>query len=208
VVSNQRPEVFHRGPIGSRDVVWNWRNDSLSELRLQAESYLKAADQLSESFKGGNGLSDFDAYPIIFLYRHALELFIKDILIVGNELSAVLQRPELATSFSEIVRDHGLRRHVGKLDEIFRAAGWANPITESKRREFIQSIEEVDPSSMAFRYSVDKNGKPSLPGHLSFSMANLGSSFRSLLEDLARATFGLRVVISDLYESKANEDGE
>jgi len=197
------PSLFHRGPKHRTDVVLNWHNNPIGELTMQAEAYLRAGTKLLESFKGGNGLTDFDAYPIIFLYRHALELFVKDILLIGNKFAGALGDPEIETPFQEIVGSHRLSRHTDKLRKIFAAVDWKDDDFRHDWDHFLRTIDQVDPNSMTFRYTVDKKGNPLLESHFSFNMCEFTSVFKTVLDDFSGACTGLRYMLSDAYEMKS-----
>ncbi len=195
--------LFSRGPKHHSDVVLNWHNNPVGELKMQAEAYFKAGTKLLESFRGGNGLTDFDAYPIIFLYRHALELFVKDILLMGNKFARALGDPEIQTPFQEIVANHRVSHHTEKLRKIFAAVDWQDSDFRCDWSHFLKVIDQIDPDSMTFRYTVNKKGKAFLKSHFAFNMGEFSSAFKTVLGDFSSACFGLRCVVSDAYEMKA-----
>lgn len=203
IMSTATRSLFNRGPKHHSDVVLNWHNNPVGELTLQAEAYFKAGTKLLESFKGGNGLTDFDAYPIIFLYRHALELFVKDILLMGNNFARALGDPQVHTPFQEIVGSHRVSHHIEKLRKVFGAVDWADGDFRSDWCHFLKTIDQIDPDSMTFRYTVNKRGRPLLKSHFSFNMGELSSVFKTVLEDFSGACLGLRLMLSDAYEMKS-----
>jgi hypothetical protein len=64
-----------------KNVVLNYRNDPENEFIDYAQAYQEAADKLFDLFDSTLGYSDLDALPIIFLYRHAVELCLKAIIL-------------------------------------------------------------------------------------------------------------------------------
>jgi hypothetical protein len=195
--------LFNRGPKYHSDVVLNWHNNPMGELTLQAEAYFKAGTKLLESFKGGNGLTDFDAYPIIFLYRHALELFVKDILLIGNDFARALGDAKIETPFQEIVGSHRVSHHTEKLRKIFGAVDWKDDDFRCDWSHFLKTIDQIDPDSMTFRYTVNKKGNALLKSHFSFNMDELSSVFKTVLGDFSGACLGLRCMLSDVCEMKS-----
>lgn len=100
-----------------------------------AEQYLKAANLLVESIRKQQ-VADFEiAYPVLFLYRHALEVLIKHLLgrdVTHHRLDA------LADDLVQFARDqHGEQ-----------VPSWI----VSRLRE----IAQIDPTSQAFRYGEDR----------------------------------------------------
>lgn len=72
------------------NVVLNFTGAPKRELALIGNEYFDAAKVLIERLAQKAGYSDLEAYPIVFLYRHALELYFKAVLSLGNDLSGLL----------------------------------------------------------------------------------------------------------------------
>lgn len=124
---------------------------------LYAIGYKDAADGLK--FAISNRLTSLDSaiYPLVFLYRHGLELQLKLLLPIAGRVAQVkvtsdLHRHELMPMWRE------LRRLLIVID----------PAMDEKdliaMESFIEELHEVDPSSFAFRYSTNKKGEVTLPG--------------------------------------------
>lgn len=100
-----------------------------------AEQYLKAANLLVESIRKQQ-VGDFEiAYPVLFLYRHALEVLIKYFL--GKDVNHH-RLDALADELVRFVRD----QH-----------GEAVPSWIVSR---LREIAQIDPTSQAFRYGEDR----------------------------------------------------
>ncbi|MBI4302567.1 MAG: hypothetical protein HY664_08170 [Chloroflexi bacterium] len=151
------------------DVTWD----------LAARGYKDAADimieQISNIAAGKGGIVtgiDVLVYPIVFLYRHYLELRLKSIIKYGNEL---LDIPE------EFPKLH-------KLDKLWRRCrGILKKVQPEDSVEVIDAVEKcicefskIDPESMAFRYSTDRDGSSTLPENL------IHINLRNLSEVMAR----------------------
>ena len=100
-----------------------------------ADQYLKAANLLVGSIRKKQ-VGDFEiAYPVLFLYRHALEVLIKHF--IGREVNHH-RLDALADDLVSFVRDH----HGQKVPS------WI----VNRLRE----IARIDPTSEAFRYGEDR----------------------------------------------------
>jgi len=140
-----------------------------SKLEL-AQQYFLAANTLVEGIKGQE-VEDYKlVYPVLFLYRHALELVIKH-LIRSNATHHKLNN--LADDLEAYVRQQYNQK----------VPTW---ITGR-----LKEIAKVDPGSMAFRYAEDKyNGdkKPSaVDGDLYINLSHLQKSMRALYGVLSKA---------------------
>jgi hypothetical protein len=149
---------------------------------------------------------DFLVYPIIFLYRHHVELMLKRI---------IRQVPYLIdVRLSEKQREH-LEKHRldllwedlrGMLPALCKAAGWDEPdVQVAGIDDYVRQLSELDADSFSFRYSHSKKGKPSLPKNL--KNINL-RHFGDLMKRLADYLYGMDEAVSWLVESKAEMDSE
>src|SRR5919109_998480 len=72
-------------------VVLNWHGTPEEEFTYFAEAFhevaRKAAVDLSHNrLFGRMPLEDFKAYPVVFMYRHALELHMKAVILAGSQM--------------------------------------------------------------------------------------------------------------------------
>lgn len=58
------------------NVVFNFTGNLIRDLGAFARGYQKAGHALAIQFKG-NVYADYDGYPVLYLYRHSLELYMK-----------------------------------------------------------------------------------------------------------------------------------
>ena len=69
-----------------RNTVLNWHRAPEEEFDIYAGVYWNAAQTLAKNLDL-DGIFGYDACPIVFLYRHALELYLKAVLLgVSNHL--------------------------------------------------------------------------------------------------------------------------
>ena len=74
MTSEQEPRSFFTlDPFGVNAVL-NWGNESFT---VYAQAYYEAAQTLLDDTLSRRGLPDTDIYPIVFLFRHFLELTLK-----------------------------------------------------------------------------------------------------------------------------------
>jgi len=134
-----------------------------------AEQYLKAANLLVDSIRDQR-VQDFEiAYPVLFLYRHALEVLIK--CLIGKDVNHH-RLDALAEELVNYVRD----QHSQTVPK------WI----VSRLRE----IAKIDPTSTAFRYGED-NYQPKtrlpVPHETYVRVADLHSVMNDLYSVLKRA---------------------
>ena len=194
-------------------VVLNWRGDPIRELEIIAESYQSVARERIEHLKSTCGSlragDEFEAYPIVFLYRQAFELSLKAIVFAG----AVLLRDlgEAPMSMKEVMR-HDLMPLFQEVSRIFtkmtagdaRVWDFGEPElrTRADLEEIVREFDEVDRGSYAFRYSVKKNGtSPSLDQGFEFDLFAFAAIMDRIVPALAGAPGWIREQMQERWEA-------
>ena len=67
--------------------VISFTSDPKGDFGAFAKGYMLAANRLVRLLLEAPRFSDYEAYPVMFLYRHALELSLKHIIYGGAELA-------------------------------------------------------------------------------------------------------------------------
>lgn len=163
---------------------------------LYAIGYKEAADSLVKSVIKREIRQDIVVYPILFLYRQHLELILKDIIRQGRRLLDINEKFPLTHRIDELWTI---------CTELLRNISPDDSIEEQHHiRRLISEFCHVDPTSMAFRYPEDKNGKLSLPG---FKNINI-ESVKDVIEKISTTLLGAGSMIdeyisiqSDMYSN-------
>jgi hypothetical protein len=166
---------------GRGGVTLNWSGDPIRDLERIAESYQSVAHDRIEVLKSQRRLyggDEFEAYPIVFLYRQAFELSLKAIVFAG----AVLLRDEGEEPMPlKKVMQHDLMPLFKEVTRIFDkwtvgdAQVWdfGEPelLTQANFEKIIREFDDVDRKSDTFRYSVKTDGTtPSLDMGFQFDL--------------------------------------
>jgi len=187
-----RSLVFPRRP-GDNNTVLNWVAGDEKEhtkYRLMGEAYLNAAKVLVHKWSRSTPLTDFDAYPIIFLYRHAVELLMKSLLVAGRTRLAIRD-----AKTQKALGGHSLAELWPAVEVIFGRMGWAKTARDRELlheyRRIVEELNSVDPQSMSFRYPGEKGGGNLLPRHFTFNVPHSGKQINSLCQDLMGAAIAV-----------------
>lgn len=165
------------------------------EFGIFAHAYHSAAQELVTQMKSRIGCLDYEAYPILFLYRHAFELYLKAIVLKGAALAKLLSDENI--DYSMIAANHNLTYWMPAIQVIWKVEGWEWDFGISQVKTFedfkriVMELERVDPSSFAFRYPVDKKLRAALPHHFCFSLFAFAEQLDPVLETLDGAVTGL-----------------
>ncbi len=138
----------------------------LTEVAIEATHYFArgfhdAADTLAEKYARG-GDPDYAVLPVVFLFRHAAELYLKRIIWNGDDLLKFLKKPDSGagkTAFSS----HSLKQLLPYAEKVASEFGlnWDEGHgTYKDAVRILEQMDEEDPNSFAFRYPIDKEGKP------------------------------------------------
>ncbi len=187
------------------NVVFNWHGGrSQNELKYYAEAYHKAANKLVEEYGSTGATRDFEAAPIVFLYRHALELYLKAFILGGSSLLRLTGK--VAMSQQEILNDHKLTRFIAPFEAIIKQIGWSWDMGVDGLRNkndfvsLLSEFENVDSNSYTFRYPINKDGASSLPSHFSFDLYQFATQVDALLEILDGGLLGIAESLEAAYE--------
>jgi hypothetical protein len=155
----------------------HWNKD----LSGYAKGYKAAADFIVSGAIEGHRSYDFHVsyivFPVVFLYRQYIELRLKEIILLGTRINC---------------DEHGFPKH-HRIDELWKHA---RPYIEkyctheqlSALGVCINEFCSFDSDGLAFRYPVDKEGKPHLPEWTVVNIRHLGETMQrigNLLDDAA-----------------------
>lgn len=140
----------------------NWSSSGWS---LYASGYREAADALVANVEQTSSSQDTFVYPVLFLYRQYLELQLKIMLRTLRHLH------DIGRDFPKSHKIDALWDETQKLLIQSFPEQPADEVIETGR--LIHEFAKVDPLSTAFRYPVDKDGNPSLPGIRYINLRNI-----------------------------------
>jgi hypothetical protein len=145
-----------------------------------AKGYRQAAELLTKALSNNAGHLDYLVYPMVFLWRHYLELMLK---VLRERLGGPGQLHHRLNPLWKDCR----RLLTGPRIEVS-----AELLELIERR--VTEFDDFDPDSMVFRYTKDKAGNNIVPGHrkhvdlgiLHQQMTRLGDLLEDLCELLNR----------------------
>jgi hypothetical protein len=136
-----------------------------------ARAFKQAGDAVVGKALRSSDLSYEFSYPALYLYRHAIELYLK---LVVDPKKRDHRIDELASEFQSMVRTK-LKQEV---------PNWV--------MERIRELADIDPNSFSFRYTKDRRGRRMmLPGEFWVSFRHLRRVVNVLATGLENAYFTL-----------------
>lgn len=186
------------------NILISFTEDPSNDFGRFARGYSNSADFLSQKFLSNNGNADYDGYPIVFLYRHAFELYLKNIVYKTAEISKYKNIKELK---KELQNHHDLIKLAKKankdLSKVFPNDTYLNNLC-NKIDKFASEYHEIDPTSYCYRYPIDRDGDYSTKNNQVVNIETIYDNFSPFLKDLEAIDFGLGIEKSQAKETFDN----
>jgi len=202
--------LFRRSSAHGNDfVLLNWHGEPIKEFSLYAEAYHCAAKKLVAEYGTTGAIRDIESTPILFLYRHSFELYLKAFVLVGSKILAL--HGKLTMSPKKIFETHKLTEFLPHFEAIISEVGWTWDMGEDGLRQksdfvgLVREFEEIDPGSFSFRYPTNKKGDAALPDRFSFNLSLFAQRIDPLLEIIDGAIMGLEELWNSAAEAAYQE---
>lgn len=181
------------------NVVLNFRRAPRAEFGPYGEAFWRSASDLAKKLASSQGYRDTDACPIVFLYRHALELYMKAIVISGRKLVRLSGRDVDVDALG----DHPLTPLVPTARAIFAEMRWSWERDAGQVEMVLKELDRLDPHSFTFRYPTNKKGKGHVPHHFGFNVLEFADRAESALRLLDGALTGIEEALGSAAEAAA-----
>ena len=195
-------------------VVLNCHGHPEEEFKFFAEAFHRTAKEAVDHLRHkeqfglhGCPVDNFLAYPVLFLYRHALELYMKGVILTGAPMLHICG--DKAIDRERLLRTHSLEHLRENLERVFAAFhwGWDFEIAHFRSladfRKVIAEFQSVDAGSYAFRYPIDKKGNAALSGYFRFNIFDFCEALDAIFPVLDGATYGAHERLETKYEEMA-----
>lgn len=168
----------------------NWHRNALvgsyfsDDLGLYVDGFYRAANILVDSLDKGEP-SNILVYPVCFLYRHFIEIALKEII----SRCLRLDRSGLTRNLRRLLGGHDLGRLLNKADKLVKNSFPTSFSDEVKNT--ILEIYNIDPGSDFFRYHASKNGDYFLSAPNVIGLGTLKEKMSGIHDELKGALIGL-----------------
>lgn len=189
------------------NVMFNFDRDPTQELTTFALGYKQAASRLAAEFSQ-HGYEDYAAYPILYLYRHSLELYLKALVYRGAKLMGLIGKVQ--PNVPGLFQRHDLARLLPAVRSVFNAMHWdINDPTSvlasfDEFEQFVRKVDSIDAGSYAFRYPMNRKFQANLPPHFTVNVVTFANIMDWLLDYLE----GAADLIEDKWDATAQSADE
>ncbi len=174
--------------------VLGWMEDAKPAIAVYSKAYRESAERLAGRLIRARRFSDYQAYPVVYLYRHALELSLKHVIYRCVILAALRVADDVE---HRLQNDHRLdalaataMRGLSVLYPHDTLIAELRPICF----ETCADLSAVDPHSYAFRYPIRRDGRPSTD-QLTMNLRDFANRMSWVLEQLDTILFALSAEI-------------
>jgi hypothetical protein len=144
---------------GNRDTnVWYGWLQKFNMQEMIADSFKEVADMAVNGVELGPRPNTLDGFlhPIAYLYRHYIELKLKNVLRGGIRLGEI-------TVSNDIMHGHSLHKLWNCFRQLVVKMQMGNDLAPLDNTErIVMQFHDMDRSGQAFRYTTDRDGKPFL----------------------------------------------
>lgn len=191
--------------IDYSNIVSSISDEPRYDFGIYAKGYFNAAKSLTEKFLSSDSFSDYDGYPIVFLYHHAFELSMKNIIYKGARL---YRFKKFEIMDSELQNKHVLSKLANLsssiLTNIYKRDDDLTIVIRNIRQIAIE-FDELDKDSFSYRYPIDLKGNYSTKKHQILNISSLSNCMNELLSSLEVIDLGLDM---DIYIARNEIDFE
>jgi hypothetical protein len=178
---------------------FHFSNKPTGEFGYYGSGFLEAARTVARSFAKRRARRQIDIVPVLFLYRHSIELLAKAVILSGNEL---MRARGSGQSEDQILARFRHSRHrllplLDSITEVFEGVGWqwywpkTTIASLEDTRRVIEELDALDPDSFSFRYPATLRGERAVPSCYLIGQGTILQVLDDLAESLDTAVFGL-----------------
>jgi hypothetical protein len=156
----------------------------VQDLFLYARSFHKAAQTLAASFQAdANPFAEADVSAVVFMYRHAIELHLKA-MVLGDGGNFLATKPDALS----VHKTHAVSWLAQFVCHIIAAVKWEKEFRCEGIENFadfkavIEELNAVDPGSYVFRLPVSAEGQDAVPGGGKLTIREFARRMDALLE--------------------------
>lgn len=163
-------DATHMFREGEPNAHFVWIPQTSGQWHLYAEGYRQAAERVFESWRAQR--DDCLVYPIVFLYRHYVELRLKELLQSAEQLL------ELERNWQS---NHKIAELWEVLKKLLQKIAPSEPACDLQNAErLVIELATRDPDSFEFRYPETKDGRKYLADLERIDLVNFCDAMRKL----------------------------
>lgn len=210
--------AFYDSIDDRNNFIISFTSDPQQDFGVFAKGYARAASILADYLLKKPRFSDYEAYPAVFLYRQAFELYLKGLY---HKAGLILLFKDNQNAYDRLKCTHKLSPFADSFKKICMLLFPSDQTLSrfaDKVREYAVEFEQIDSDSYSYRYPVGKGGNPITSHHQVVNLHALHDSMNELLGELEVVEFGFEIkatqaeeiyeIILEVQSILASENGE
>lgn len=172
-----------------------------------AQGYRFAANSVAKELIENGQFPDYKAYPVVFLYRHALELHLKNLI---YRVAKLLVFKGVEDIDNKLHNNHKLDDLSSKVNNILSKLFPDDKELHQLLKEVVLVAKEfsgIDSDSYSYRYPINTRGEHSTKSNQYVNLRSLATHMDNLLEQLESIDCGLNTetdIAQEIYEAFEN----
>lgn len=209
--------AFYNSISDKSNFVISFSSNPKQDFGAFAKGYSQAADILAQNLLAQKRFSDYEAYPVVFLYRQAFELYLKGFYFRAGQICAFRDTEAIETDVYKH-RLAPLAQTFKKICQILFPSDKLLLEIADKIDRYASEFEQIDFNSLSYRYPINTKGKASTKRHQVVNLLALHQAMQELLSKLEIIDFGFDIeasqaqeiyeVIQEAHSIIASEKGE
>lgn len=210
--------AFYNSISDGNNFVISFTQNPQQDFGVFAKGYTRAASVLAEQLLEKPRFSDYEAYPVVFLYRQAFELYLKGLYYRASLIFFFKDSQRVDCRF---IYKHWLQPLAVTFEKICKVLFPSEQELlqlAQKVLVFANEFEQIDKNSFGYRYPIDTHGNHSTSHNQIVNLLALHASMTELLGKLEIVDFGFDVtafqakqvykIIQEAQTIIASENGE
>ena len=192
--------AFYNSISDENNFVISFTQNPQQDFAVFAKGYTQAASVLAERLLKKPHFSDYEAYPVVFLYRQAFELYLKGFYYKASLIFFFKDKQSVDCQF---LYKHRLKPLADTFQKICNALFPSDQELldlAKKVLDYAVEFEQIDSDSFGYRYPIDTKGNHSTRHHQVVNLLAFHNSMQELLGDLEIVDFGFDVEASQAQE--------
>jgi len=192
--------AFYDRIHNTSDFVISFTKHPCFDFGVFARGYTQAANILAEHLLSQNHFSDYEAYPVVFLYRNAFELYLKHVI---YQITVQSRFKGIGNVGSGLHITHRLDQLAKLVVKLARSAYPNNSGLHSvlaKVQRFAEEFTQIDPGSDSYRYPINTRGGYSTDQKQRVNLQAFSLGMADLLNDLEVLSFGVEIKTDQAME--------
>jgi hypothetical protein len=175
-----------------------------ADFSIWAKGYKNAANSIVESILEKGNFPDYDAYPVVFCYRHGIELYMKGII---YDTILILEFENHNELICDLIKSHNLLKLYNNLKEILDKLYEEDKSLKAELdniKIFLNEFDSIDNGSFSFRYPLNNNGKHNFNKTTLMNLDSIHVNCNSILdkfEIISNMIDGRRSVVNEMLSS-------